>query len=281
MDKLPAYRTKLLADQPAAPVAEDLFFHLGYWPEPEQAKTGLDELKRAQARLNDQLLDLAQMRDGLDLLDVGCGVGGTIAALQQGWADLRLCGLNIDAEQLRAAQRNLSAIGQNRPSWVRADGCHLPFADHSFDRITAVECIFHFASRQRFIAEAARLLRPGGLLVFSDFVTSAELRAKCDCQAPTWKAIRQTICDAVGPWPDFWGLEQVENNPGATAGLSLAARRDVSPEVHPSYRCFLSSPPIGHPAEATHADPIDRAMALLEWLQEQRLVGMELFALSR
>src|SRR5438034_5931485 len=43
-----------------------------------------------------------------------------------------------------------------------ADACALPFPDASFDRVLAVECIFHFPSRLRFLKEAARVLKPGG-----------------------------------------------------------------------------------------------------------------------
>ena len=43
--------------------------------------------------------------------------------------------------------------------------------DAAFDRVLAVECIFHFPSRLQFLKEACRVLRPGGLLALSVIIS--------------------------------------------------------------------------------------------------------------
>ena len=107
------------------------------------------------------------------VLDAGCGFGGTLACLQDRVERLDLTGLNIDPRQLQRAQKLVQPRPGSSLRFVAGDACALPFADASFDRVLAVECIFHFPSRAAFLAEVRRVLRPGGVLVLSDFVPAS------------------------------------------------------------------------------------------------------------
>jgi cyclopropane fatty-acyl-phospholipid synthase-like methyltransferase len=108
------------------------------------------------------------------VLDVGCGIGGTIASLNERFSGLDLVGVNIDARQLERAARTVRPANGNRIRWVEADACDLSLAAASFDALLAVECIFHFPSRATFLAGAAKLLTPGGRLALSDFVPPSQ-----------------------------------------------------------------------------------------------------------
>jgi SAM-dependent methyltransferase len=68
-----------------------------------------------------------------------------------------------DAMLARAA-----AVGTARPvEWRRADALHLPFEDASFDAVACQFGVMFFSDVARALAEARRVLRPGGTLVFS------------------------------------------------------------------------------------------------------------------
>jgi SAM-dependent methyltransferase len=157
--------------------------HWGLYDDPGTADDSVEGYVRAAARLTEHIVATAGVTAGRDVLDVGCGFGGTLAHLRTHGASGRLAGVNIDPRQLRWAQRLLATDeageageagtpgGPAHPvGLVAADACRLPVATRSFDHVLAVECVFHFPSRKAFFREAARVVRPGGTIALSDFV---------------------------------------------------------------------------------------------------------------
>ena len=177
--------------------------HLGHWDEPPSA-TSPDEFRRAQQRLNDVLLGMADLRDGQAVLDVGCGLGGALADINQRYRNMRLVGVNIDPRQLELCDQ-LEPLNQNQLRWVTADACSLPFPDAGFDRLLCIEAAFHFASRRVFLQEAARVLRPGGVLVLADIILSPVTQNEECPEFVNEAALR----DGYGPWPDVWGEDMM------------------------------------------------------------------------
>ena len=150
--------------------------HWGYWPRPEAATGGEADYAAAADRLAEELIAAAAVGDGQHVLDAGCGFGGTTALLNERFEHMGLTGLNIDERQLERARGLVAARPSNTVSFERGDACALPYAGRTFDRVLAVECIFHFPSRERFFAEAWRTLRPGGILALTDFVPARAAR---------------------------------------------------------------------------------------------------------
>lgn len=253
----------------------ELFIHLGHW-DATPSGTSMAELRAAQQRLDDRLVAMAGVRDGLAILDAGCGFGGTIATLDATARDLSLVGLNIDPRQLEVAEANVAVRPGSAVRWVEGDACALPFEDASFDRVLAVECVFHFASRRRFLAEASRVLRREGRLVLSDLVASdALLRARGELPGGLEAALRE----ALSPCPHLFGGEGSADEMASAAGLRVVAREDATLATLPSYACILAGKMVdfgsaGHPAG-------DRGVAALAWLQLRGLLRVEYLALDK
>jgi len=113
---------------------------------------------------------LAQLlpEDGVrDLLDIGTGTGRMLEIF--GPRVERAVGVDLSREMLAVARVNLERADLRNCSIRHADMYQLPLAGASFDAVV-VHQVLHYAERpEQVIAEAARVLRPGGVLVIVDF----------------------------------------------------------------------------------------------------------------
>jgi len=106
-----------------------------------------------------------------DLLDIGTGTGRMIEIL--GPRVVHALGIDQSREMLAVARVNLERAGLGNSIVRLGDMYQLPLADASFDAVV-IHQVLHYADRPASaIAEAARVLRPNGILVVVDFAPHA------------------------------------------------------------------------------------------------------------
>lgn len=124
------------------------------------------------AKEHDRFISWLDLTDQSLVLDVACGAGGPTLriALQSG---ARVHGIDVHEQGIGAAraQAREKALS-DRAQFDTADaGQRLPFQAGSFDGLICIDAVNHLPNRPEVFAEWARVLKPGGRLVFTDPIT--------------------------------------------------------------------------------------------------------------
>jgi SAM-dependent methyltransferase len=133
-----------------------------------------------------EIADLLRLGPDVHALDIACGSGGPSLALA-GRTGCRVTGLDVEPSGVAQAQAVAAARGLAGRAEFRVADCggRLPFVDGSFGAVLCVDAVNHLPDRFGTVREWARLLRPGGRLLFTGpvVVTGAVAKAELDAGA--------------------------------------------------------------------------------------------------
>ncbi|MET9066195.1 methyltransferase domain-containing protein [Streptosporangium sandarakinum] len=140
--------------------------HTGYFTDDAD-----EDYRAAAERTSDIMAAEAGIGETSHVLDVGCGCGNFLIHL----ADRYGCrgeGLDLSAERVAFARK----LAGDRPgiAFRHGSATRMPYEDGSFTHVVSQDALFLVPDKPRSHAEINRVLRPGGIFAFSDFLQPRE-----------------------------------------------------------------------------------------------------------
>jgi SAM-dependent methyltransferase len=130
-----------------------------------------DEPNRACIQLYHHVVTQMELR-GKNVLEVSCGHGGGASYLARTFQPKNYTALDLNPAGINFCKKRHKVDGLN---FVQGDAENLPFATGTFDAVINVEASHCYPNFPKFLAEVARVLRPGGHFLYADFRFSERL----------------------------------------------------------------------------------------------------------
>ena len=126
--------------------------------------SGEDEKYRYCIQLYHHAVEGLQV-GGKTVLEVGCGRGGGASYVARYMSPKKIVGIDYSKNAIALCNR---IHNENNLGFVEGDAANIPFDNNSYDIVINVESSHCYPSIPRFLSEVERVLRPGGLFVWTD-----------------------------------------------------------------------------------------------------------------
>jgi tocopherol O-methyltransferase len=190
--------------------------HHGVWE-------GNESPSQAQVQLIERLAAAADLRDGLDVLDVGCGMGGSALHLASAYG-CRVMGITLSRVQRQWARLTAWRRGVGRRTkFLCRDAETVEFPPGSFDVVWSIECTEHLYDKARFFRRAADWLRRGGRVAICAWLAAEEPR-EAAADGLLQQVCEGFLCPSLGTAGDY--LSWMED-----AGLKPRVVSDLTDKV--------------------------------------------------
>jgi sarcosine/dimethylglycine N-methyltransferase len=193
--------------------------HTGYFAGPDDA-----DYRAAATRTSDLIAAEAGIDETARVLDVGCGCGNFLFQLasKTGAAG---SGLDLSIERINCARQRMKELGVQGVEFEHGSATSMPFESDRFSHVVSQDALFLVPDKPRSHAEIYRVLKPGGLFAFSDFL---QPRKEIGARA------RQHVYDRVR-WSSGYSLIEYQVAL-AEAGFEILLARSLRDHIGQTYR---------------------------------------------
>ena len=162
-----------------------------------------ESLAESQRRHDRQIGKILRLQPGMEVADIGCGVGGPLITIAKA-TGASITGINFNAYQIERGRRRVSQAGlEETCQFLYANFMEVPLEDESFDAIYAFEAVCHAPNNLLLFQELHRLLRPGGEMAIVDWCFTERF----DASDPLHQELRSRI-ETNNATPDLLTTEE-------------------------------------------------------------------------
>jgi len=174
----------------------DGYLNFGLWED------GITDYVKAAENLVHRMGVTLGLDENSKLLDVAPGMGTQDIYLFENFKPLSIDGLDVTWGHIQHGRRRAAeAHIEDRVSFHHGTATQIPFPDKTFTQLLSIEGPEHFDTREMFLHEAHRVLRPGGVIALADFIVKRKPRNVvekfvAESARRLWQVPRANIYDA-------------------------------------------------------------------------------------
>jgi sarcosine/dimethylglycine N-methyltransferase len=193
--------------------------HTGYFAGPDD-----EDYRAAATRTSDLLAAEAGIDASSRVLDVGCGCGNFLFELAAK-TGAEGTGLDLSGERISFARQRQREIGAQKIDFRHGSATNMPFEPATFTHVVSQDALFLVPDKPRSHQEIFRVLRPGGLFAFSDFLQPKK---------EIGQRARRHVYDRVR-WSSGYSLVEYQQAL-AGAGFEILLARSLRDHISQTYR---------------------------------------------